>query len=79
MGDGGATRFRSRERQGVAEQNSAKRSMVQRLGHTLLVEALSIAAAEKADDSVDEWLRAAKRESPQRPRRLYPELGGDER
>jgi WD40 repeat protein len=52
---------------------TARATSLNRLGHTLLVEALRI-ADEGPDQSITNWLRSTERLLPQRAQELYPEL-----
>ncbi len=56
---------------------TARATDVERLGHTLLVEAL-LSANQGAKQTIDEWLRAAESELPRRMKELYPRFSESE-
>ncbi len=53
----------------------ARGTIVDGLGHTLLVEALDLAAKESPNAPLDEWLRTAEIALPERARKLYNSVG----
>jgi WD40 repeat protein len=53
---------------------TARATKVERLGHTLLIEALETTAANGGDQSIGEWLRATERQLRPRAKNLYPEI-----
>jgi WD40 repeat protein len=57
---------------------TARATNLERLEHTLLVEALRTADQGRPDQSIDQWLRATESQLPQRAQELYPELKEDD-
>jgi WD40 repeat protein len=57
---------------------TARATLLNGLGHSLLVEALDEAAKKHANGSISEWLRETERDVPELMHRLYPDLPGGE-
>jgi WD40 repeat protein len=56
----------------------ARATSLERLGHTLLVEALVSAATEQRAADIENWLKLAEEQLPRRAAELYPEISSDD-